>query len=472
MKNVSIFKACTASILFAAVGFTGFAFAQSGGLGGIISALDRESDALNSEDRARLQQFMAEKSEQEREVAALRAEYNAARREGERLGAESQDNEASIAEKEAELSLAAGDFGQLLGEFRSSAGGLMPELSRSMANFDPAVNDPAVFGPNGRVGRLAQIAEASTLPERADLDILPKAILAEMVGQSEVKVFNASVANYTSDGETQSAELMRIGVFAMATAESTPRFIEVTSPTDSSIAPSLKIYTKPLSPAFSGPMGKIINAGDGAAVRAPVDAFKGGMFGAQQQFPSMGERLNQGGIVGYIVGVLLLIGFVFGVFKIVTQGLHYFAMKATSRTRAGGNGNSLARVIQVYDDNKSDNLQTIELKLDEQILKETPAIDRFNGVVKVLAAISPLMGLLGTVIGMIITFTMITIFGAGDPKLMAGGISTALMTTVFGLVSAIPLLLLYALSAAIARANVQLLDGQAAGLIAEKAENS
>ncbi|MDP3459606.1 MAG: MotA/TolQ/ExbB proton channel family protein, partial [Hyphomonas sp.] len=85
--------------------------------------------------------------------------------------------------------------------------------------------------------------------------------------------------------------------------------------------------------------------------------------------------------------------------------------------------------------------------------------------------IAALLGLLGTVIGMIITFTAITIYGAGDPKLMAGGISVALMTTVFGLVAAIPLLLIHAIVSSMARTNQQMLDEQAAGLIAEKMES-
>ncbi|MCH2457162.1 MAG: MotA/TolQ/ExbB proton channel family protein, partial [Henriciella sp.] len=114
----------------------------------------------------------------------------------------------------------------------------------------------------------------------------------------------------------------------------------------------------------------------------------------------------------------------------------------------------------------------LELKLDEQILRESPKIERFNDVVKVLAAVAPLLGLLGTVIGMIITFTAITNFGAGDPKLMAGGISVALMTTVLGLVAAIPLLLLHAIASSMARGNQQILDEQAAGLVAERAESN
>lgn len=145
-------------------------------------------------------------------------------------------------------------------------------------------------------------------------------------------------------------------------------------------------------------------------------------------------------------------------------------MRGSAKTKQAGDGNPLARVFETYETNKNADLETLELKLDEQILRESPKIERFNDIVKVLAAVAPLLGLLGTVIGMIITFTAITNFGAGDPKLMAGGISTALMTTVLGLVAAIPLLLLHAVSASMARGNQQVLDEQAAGLVALRAE--
>ena len=146
------------------------------------------------------------------------------------------------------------------------------------------------------------------------------------------------------------------------------------------------------------------------------------------------------------------------------------SMRSTAKTKQAGSGNPLARVFDTYETHRGSDIETLELKLDEQILKETPKIERFNEIVKVLAAVAPLLGLLGTVIGMIITFTAITIYGAGDPQLMAGGISTALVTTVLGLIAAIPLILLHAVAAGMARGNQQLLDEQAAGLVAERAE--
>jgi len=218
-------------------------------------------------------------------------------------------------------------------------------------------------------------------------------------------------------------------------------------------------------------MKSVLNAGPDAIVRAPVDPSKGNLFGILGDLPKFKDRLAQGGSVGAVIVVLAVIGILIGIYKIFTLFTMGGAMRKTAKTGQAGDGNPLARLFETYEQHRGSDIETLELKLDEQILRESPRIERFNDIVKVLASVSPLLGLLGTVVGMIITFTAITIYGAGDPKLMAGGISVALMTTVFGLVSAIPLLLIHAVISSMARSNQQILDEQAAGLIAEKAES-
>jgi biopolymer transport protein ExbB len=132
--------------------------------------------------------------------------------------------------------------------------------------------------------------------------------------------------------------------------------------------------------------------------------------------------------------------------------------------------NPLGRVLRVYEENQSADVEKLGLKLDEAILKETPALERGIMLLKVLSVVAPLLGLLGTVTGMIKTFQAITLFGTGDPKLMAGGISEALVTTVLGLVTAIPLLLLHSVVSTRSKNLVQVLDEQSVGLVAERAE--
>ena len=113
---------------------------------------------------------------------------------------------------------------------------------------------------------------------------------------------------------------------------------------------------------------------------------------------------------------------------------------------------------------------TLELKLSEAILREMPRITRNLTLIKIISVVAPLLGLLGTVTGMINTFQAITLFGTGDPKLMAGGISTALVTTVLGLVVAIPTVFIYTLLNTRSKNLLVILQEQSAGIIAERSE--
>jgi len=138
---------------------------------------------------------------------------------------------------------------------------------------------------------------------------------------------------------------------------------------------------------------------------------------------------------------------------------------------SSGGDNPVAQLIKAFEDNKGKDLETLEMKLDETILKTAPILERGIPTIKILSAVAPLMGLLGTVTGMIATFQSITLFGTGDPKLMAGGISTALVTTVLGLVCAIPLLLLHNVVASKSKGLIQILEEQAAGLLSKKVDS-
>ena len=145
-------------------------------------------------------------------------------------------------------------------------------------------------------------------------------------------------------------------------------------------------------------------------------------------------------------------------------------MERQRKDGSASSGNPLGRVMAVFEEHPEADLETLELRLDEAILRETAPIETGLGFIRVLYVVAPLLGLLGTVVGMISTFQMITLFGTGDPRMMAGGISTALVTTVLGLVVAIPLTLLHSFLQGRARALIQVLEEQAAGIIAGVAE--
>jgi len=420
----------------------------------VLNNLQRDSQAMSAENQQRVARFQSERDQQAAIMAEAQGELNAAEARGRALSAQFDANAARIGELQDELSVQAGDFGELLGQFRQAAGETMPVISGSLANFHYT----------GRVEGLSEIAQASSLPTRADLDSLPKAILQEMIAQSEVTTFTAPVSNGGADGENAELELMRIGVFTAATTDGT-RFVEVGD------NGKLVAFASQPGGDYRGNMQRLIGAAEGEVVRAPVDPTKGDLFAIFGNTVSLSERLAQGGPVGFLIfWIILPIGVLLGLFKIVTLFLMGNSMRSTAKRKQAGTGNPLARIFEAYENHKNDDIETLELKLDEQILRESPKIERFNDIVKVLAAVAPLLGLLGTVVGMIVVFTAITNYGTGDPKIMAGGISTALVTTVLGLVAAIPLLLLNAVGSSMARGNQQVLDEQAAGLVAERAE--
>lgn len=431
------------------------AHAQQPSLNDILNRIRSDSSELTRENQQRLREFQQKRDEQAAIMAEARSALNAAEARGRSLSAQFDANQARIGELQTQLESEAGDFGELLGQFRQAAGETMPIIQNSIANFE--------YG--GRVEKLSAISQASSLPSRADLDSLPRAILQEMIAQSEVKTFTTEVANAGPAGENAEMELMRIGVFTAATTDGA-RFVEVSD--------DGKLVVFPSQPGsqFRGTMQNLISAGEGDVVRAPVDPTKGDLFAIFGN--TLGvfewERFQQGGFFGYVIMVILAVGMLIALFKIVTLFLMGNQMKSTARSGKGGSGNPLARVFDKYEMHRNDDIETLELKLDEQILQESPRIERFNDIVRMLAAVAPLVGLLGTVIGMIQVFTAITLFGTGDPQIMAGGISTALVTTMLGLIAAVPLILLGSVGTALARGNQQILDGQAAGLVAERAE--
>ena len=185
----------------------------------------------------------------------------------------------------------------------------------------------------------------------------------------------------------------------------------------------------------------------------------------------MMERYHAGGVVGYVITGMLALGLLIGLYKVVTLTVISGKMRSQlNNTNSPSDKNPLGRILKVYHENKTADAENLELKLDEAILRELPSIESGINIIKIFAAIAPLLGLLGTVLGMIATFQQITLFGTGDPRLMAGSISMALVTTAQGIIAALPLLLTHSIVAGRAKSIVHILDEQTAGIIATHAE--
>jgi len=192
------------------------------------------------------------------------------------------------------------------------------------------------------------------------------------------------------------------------------------------------------------------NATGGVEAMA-LDPSKGAILSLMVQSPDLKERLQQGGGIGYLILVLGAIGVLIVVRRGVGLLLERRNIEAQMKSKEPSKKNGLGRLQLIAVEMTDLNMDAISLRLDEQLAEESSLLNRGLATVAVLAAVSPLLGLLGTVTGMIETFQSITLFGTGDPKLMSGGISQALVTTQLGLAVAIPLVLFHSLLAG--RAN-------------------
>ena len=266
-------------------------------------------------------------------------------------------------------------------------------------------------------------------------------------------------------GSRESRDVVRVGKFVLVSNDPQPAYL--TWQADSQRASMLK---KQPDGDFLGQIDDYLNNPDGTAALG-IDPTAGSLLSRLVDSPSFEDRIAQGGPIGYLILMVGAVGVVLALLKLLS--ILFISAQVAAQRRDLGNpraSNPLGRMLKVYEDNKDQDTETLEMRLGEAILEERPKIDRYVGLIKVISAVAPLMGLMGTVIGMIATFQAITLFGTGDPKTMAGGISQALVTTVMGLSVAIPTVLLHAIVSARATAVINTLKHQTAGLIAERME--
>lgn len=362
-----------------------------------------------------------------------------------------ESNRRHLVELDEELLNSLGNFEELFGVTRQVAGDAAAQLRESIIS--------AQFP--GRSNRLTDIArDQRSLPSIDHLRQLWLTLFQEQTQQAKVVRFSAKVN--MADGKAVEKPVTRIGPF---TAVSDGKYLVYSQETG-----RLATLARQPAAAYRRSAEQLQNAKTGEIVTATVDPSSGTILSLLVQTPNLLERFHQGGLVGYLVTGLAIIGLLIGVQRI--SSLWWTANKVTRQMRSEQltSDNPLGRVLQSYEGSDGINPETLELKLEDAVMKEVPALERGLNTLKVLAAIAPLMGLLGTVIGMILTFQSITLWGTGDPKLMAGGISQALMTTVLGLIAAIPLLLLHSMASGKARVLQQILQEQSAGLVARRAE--
>ena len=314
------------------------------------------------------------------------------------------------------------------------------------------------------IGLSKDMSGGLVLPTIADLRRVMVEMVDEMKASGEVSRFTTNVINV--DGTQTECEVVRIGVYNAVCGD---KYLEY--------VPAKGQYQF----LARQPAGRYTNSADrisDADVSSGYVSFSvdpsgpsgGALLANLVQNPSLLERIQQGGIIGYIILAIGGITLLYAIFKYVMLWLTSRAVHAQLSSTTPNQSNPLGRVLSVGKTHMKDEIDRLELKLAEAIMGERPAIERGISFVKIVSVVAPLAGLLGTVTGMIITFQQITLFGTGDPKIMAGGISQALVTTVLGLVVAIPTTLAHSFLQSSARSVVDVLEEQATGIVAEKAK--
>lgn len=424
--------------------FSGLLSAQPTALTGLLQDVKNITTADSVVNREREARFKAELSQWQEKLAQSRNRLQQADEHKAALKQTFENNEQLLAEQAQRLSQRSGQLGEVFGVAREVAQQLEPILNDSLTSADnPDRTRDLVF------------AGSKAVPTLQQLNALWYQLQAEMTAQGEIKQFNTAVI--TPGGETVPAQVLRIGDFTAMTEDG--QFLNWQPELQ-----RLAVLTVQPDNRYQREVSNYLN-GEGNALL--IDPSRGQLLSLLSRTPDLGERLAQGGEVGYLIIGLGLLGLIVATLQMVRLTLiEYKVKRQLTQPDELNQHNPLGRVLTQLTEQTLP-LPAMELKLDEVILRELPGLDRGQSFVKLLAGVAPLLGLLGTVVGMIATFQSITLFGTSDPQLMAGGISQALMTTVLGLVVAIPLLFCHSYLAAKSRRIVLILQEKSLAVLVE-----
>ena len=406
------------------------------------------------ENAERLKNFKADKALQGKKLATMKVERKRQESRSVKLEREFEENEKNLAVLEKTFRERLGNLKELFGVLQQAAGDARGQFDNSLTQIQFADRSDYLTDLAQKMGQSSQLASIE------EIERLWFELQREMTESAKVVRFNSKVI--TAQGEEVNRPVTRIGLFNVV---SDGKYLQYVPETGNLI----ELGRQPQNRYLSGI--EDLEAASSGMVGFAIDPSRGQLLSLLVQSPGLVERIHQGGVVGYIILFLGLIAVLVAGERLVTLWLT--GRRVNVQVKQPGSpqtNNPLGRVLAIYEANPSANTETLELKLSEAVLKETLSLNRSLMFLKVIAVVAPLMGLLGTVTGMIVTFQAITLFGTGDPKLMAGGISQALVTTVLGLCVAIPTVFLHTLTVIRSKRITHVLEEQATGMVAERSE--
>lgn len=426
--------------------------ADRGGLIELYEKVARQAALESEHSSERERRFQASADEGARMLKQVQDDIARLERQKAGLKGQFDGNEDRLAELATQLDRRIGDLGELFGVFRQTADDVQTLLFDSLITLEHPQR-------RAEAAALAESAEVPTIPE---MRALWRLLMQEIAHSGQVSRFPAEIIEPA--GGTYSAQAVRVGLFNVVADGKYLNYLPESN----------QLVELPRQPAAAARRSA---EALGAAEREDVvdfalDPSRGALLGLLVQSPSLIERIQQGRLVGYFILAITAIGLIL----VAERGLRLAAINRRIKRQLEdldqvNDDNPVGRILSTYREHAHlDDLELISRHLESVVIADVAEVRKGLPAIRVLAAVAPLMGLLGTVTGMIGTFQAITLFGAGDPKLMAGGISQALVTTVLGLSAAIPLLLSHSFLSSRSTHLSKVIGEQAAGLMAQKAE--
>jgi biopolymer transport protein ExbB len=424
------------------------------GLDQLVEQIREGSRDMSKTNADREERFLRDKNQQAALLAEAEGARNAADARAKAAKGRFDGAQAGIAALKQQLEGRVGDSAQIFSAVSEAAGTFRAQAGDSLVT--PQFPD--------RLTQLDTLAQARELPGVDQLEQLWLLYAQEIAEGGKVARFKTQV--FDAEGAPQQAEVTRIGLF---TTFANGRYLALQPETG-------QLAALARQPGHTG-LAKDFGDSDDELATILIDPSRGALLRRSAERPTLGERIEQGGAVGYVIIFIGVIGAALAIYQLI------YLVRVSTRVNAQlkqidrpNSDNPLGRVLaSIGAADQADALllqdpEVLETRLSEAILRETPKLERYQSLLKMIVAAGPLLGLLGTVVGMILTFQVITELGAGDPKVMAGGISQAMIATVLGLIIAIPLLFANSFLGSRSRALTQVLDEQAAGLLARHLE--
>ena len=424
-------------------------------LGELLRLIEQGQARDNQEARQREARFAQARNQQQQLLNQARSERSRQEAASQRLEQQFEENQQRIITARTALDERLGALKELFGVMQTVSGDAQGRFKASPINLQHPEREQFLT----ELG--SKIAGTSALPQIEEIERLWYELQREVALTGTVEKFNQSINK--ADGEQIEAEIVRVGPFNLAYEGGYLQY-------DSNTGKVSELARQPEG-RYTGTTGDLLDATEGY-VDFGLDGTRGSLLSLLVATPTIMEKVQQGSYVGYAIIALGIIGLIIALIRFVGLSTASRKVSAQLKRDSASTDNPLGRVLAAYESNRNADTETLELKLSEAALKEMPGLTKGLLFIKVVSVVAPLMGLLGTVTGMIQTFQVITLYGAGDPKMMAGGISQALMTTVLGLCVAIPMVLLHTVVSGQSRKIVNVLQSQSAGLVAQHSEKN